>query len=341
MHLHFRFYTCFILIILVFGSCKKEKQIQRALYFWKSEFSLTTADEQYLKQAQITRLYVRMFDITWNKSYNRTKPEAIVNIKSNVPDFIEIIPVIYIANEVFKKEKDLTMLVENTSKLLKKLSSSQNISYKEIQFDCDWTPKSKTAFFSFISQIKKQFPGTQLSATLRLHQIKYPKQTGIPPVDRGILKFYNMGHLDSLDMNNSIFDAQIASAYLSGIPSYPVSFDIALPAFSWAVHSRKGKILGLINDLTADNLKEKAAFSQVNEKYWKADSSFFFQGNYFKAHDILKIETLTPELTKESAKLLVPHLRSASFCVSLFAFNQHLKTHYDSEDLEAIFSTFK
>ena len=82
----------------------------------------------------------------------------------------------------------------------------------------------------------------QLSATIRLHQVKYREETGVPPVDYGVLMYYNMGHISAMGAN-SIYDRSTALRYLGKLREYPLPLDIALPMFAWGVHSADGQVL--------------------------------------------------------------------------------------------------
>jgi hypothetical protein len=116
---------------------------------------------------------------------------------------------------------------------------------------------------------------------------------------------------------------------------------VALPAYSWGIHSRNGKVKGLLNDITHDALRKNGAFSSINEMYWKADSSFFFNGNYFIAGDLVKMEDISPETTLLAAKMLTPHLKNKTFYVSLFTLNQSMLERYEKQDLDKIYNAFK
>ena len=45
-----------------------------------------------------------------------------------------------------------------------------------------------------------------MSATIRLHQVKYRADTGVPPVDRGMLMAYNLLPPDQAGERSSILD---------------------------------------------------------------------------------------------------------------------------------------
>ena len=103
----------------------------------------------------------------------------------------KFIPVIYIDNRVLKNYPYQRLI-----KIIKRYTYK----YKTIQFDCDWTNSTKKKYFLLL----KSFLDKDITATIRLHQIKYFKQTGIPPIKRGILMFYNMSDFLHIKTKNYI-----------------------------------------------------------------------------------------------------------------------------------------
>ena len=99
---------------------------------------------------------------------------------------------------------------------------------KEIQIDCDWTDSTRNRFFRFTRTLGKlaHAEHSLISATIRLHQIKYFERTGIPPVDRGVLMFYNMGKLAAASERSSIFNTEDAEKYTSRLSQYPLPMDL-------------------------------------------------------------------------------------------------------------------
>jgi hypothetical protein len=71
---------------------------------------------------------------------------------------------------------------------------------------------------------------------------QYRERTGVPPVDRGMLMFYNMGKLSAEPGARSIYDADAAERYLARVGEYPLPLDLALPIWSWTVQVRDGAI---------------------------------------------------------------------------------------------------
>ena len=151
----------------------------------------------------------------------------------------------FITNATLKNlpETSIEQLADNiTSKIKRMLKSLGEVHVKEIQIDCDWTGSTRVKYFTLLKHITLKVKTRSanfnlreditISATLRLHQIKYHKKTGVPPVARGMLMFYNMGSPTQIDMQNSILNLDIAKQYIENLESYPLPLDVALPIFS-------------------------------------------------------------------------------------------------------------
>ena len=145
--------------------------------------------------------------------------------------------------------------------------------------------------------------GKKLSATVRLHQIKYFEKTKIPNVDKGVLMYYNMGKIAS-DTINSIYDRNIANKYIGSLKNYPLSINIALPIFSWGIHIRDGKVIELINKLDINNLNNKSYFKVDGKNRFQVIQDNYTSGTFYKAMDIVKLEIISPnELIEMSSDL--------------------------------------
>jgi hypothetical protein len=95
------------------------------------------------------------------------------------------------------------------------------------------------------------------------------------------------------DSLNSIYNRNIASRYLSSLKNYPLPIDIALPTYSWGIHIRDEKIIGLRNKIDANNLKNNSSFVLTKNNWYTATSSNFKDGVFYKKNDQLKIETIS------------------------------------------------
>jgi hypothetical protein len=289
-------------------SCKKPANAKSAFYYWKSNFKLNSQQNQLLQQTSHNTLYIRFFDIIWDDTGRRTFPDAVINFEQPA-DKLHITPVIFISNKTFENIKDIAIdsLAINSNMLVNRIALKNKINYQTIQVDCDWTLSTRDKYFNFLKTLKK-ISHRQLEATIRLHQVKYKERTGIPPVDRGVLMFYNMGKLSAgLQQPNSIYNEGDAEKYVSYIPQYPLPLDVALPLFSWAVHIRQGKIIQLYRSLGKKQLNDPLNFDQRGNT-WRSKKSFFFNGIYIKENDIFKLEEIDVNTLKTAARQLSRYL---------------------------------
>ena len=239
------------LVILLWISCNNtERKVESSFYYWKQSFGLTHTEQTYLKELEVKKIYIRFFDIKWSKVTNNPYIVAPISFKNTVPSTFHIIPTVYITNNTIsncpeKLIKDLAKLIINN---IKEAALSQNIPIKGIQIDCDWSLSTKDKYFQLLQSIRNSMPKGELSATIRLHQVKFYKKTGIPPVDRGTLMFYNMDAVTDSTTNNSILDLEIAQQYFYNFDEYTIPLDVALPLFKWGVIRRRGKVVQLIKD---------------------------------------------------------------------------------------------
>ena len=252
------------ILFLLFFSCKKDTpNITPAFYHWQTEFQLEPSEKAYLQNFPIKKMYVKFFDVDWHPS-GEPLPQAEVIWNEELSNDIEIIPTVFITNRSLKNYP-LEKMEDLGDKILEKMielfpMEKENIS--EIQIDCDWSGTTKEKYFRLLSFLRKNISKEKikLSATIRLHQIKFYQQTGVPPVDKGMLMFYNVGEVTNISTKNSILDLEIAKQYLENVGKYPLQLDLALPIFSWGVLFRDGKMIKLISGLSEEDLRNTTRF---------------------------------------------------------------------------------
>lgn len=306
----FKYLLCLVLLTLFCGACNKKQKAETAFYYWKQNYSLAKGQSAIVEGSKSDQLYIRFFDVKWDHKIQKPYPEAIVNF-SDQHIQQQVTPVFFITNETFEKlaPSDIDSLAIHCHQLISSLAVKQHISYKSVQVDCDWTMSTKDKYFSFLQHFKA-ISKTELEATIRLHQVKYQFKTGVPPVDRGVLMFYNMGKI-SADLNepNSIYDARTARKYLNGLDNYLLPMDIALPVFSWAIHIRAGKVMNVYAKIGRTELNDKLNFMPTAHRVvYKAKRDFFKGGIYVKKGDLFKLEETDKVLLKHAAVQLAAHL---------------------------------
>lgn len=317
-------------LFLLFLSCQNNPKPTVSFYYWKTVFKLSTLEEEILKENEVSKLYIRYFDVDINE--NTPLPVLPIIFKENVAHF-EIVPVVFINNEVMLNDDvNLEDLGEKIRNLINQINKKNNIDCKEIQLDCDWTMRSKHNYLQFVSLFKKKYKGI-LSATIRLHQVKFFEKTSIPNVHKGVLMFYNMGNVTEDDIN-SIYDRNIGKDYTASLKKYPLPIDIALPIYSWAVQIRNNEVIDLISKLDPNIFEDKSNFEAITRLRFKVKKSLLQSGYFFKKDDIIKIELISKNNLFEMAADLTKQVKEKPkeiIFYDLDAFN--LRTYSDEKNI--------
>ncbi len=299
---------CFLLIAVV-GCRSNDKPPQPAFYYWKTNFSLAEPLRGYLDSLGVKKMYVKFFDVDWDESFQGPVPMAEVLMDTTAIRDMEIIPCVFITNRtiVSLSDKEVNGLA---TKIIQKIEDYQQTipgwSPTEIQIDCDWTAGTRERYFALLRCLKQQLEprSVLLSATVRLHQYKYPQKTGVPPVDHGMLMCYNTGELENWVEENSILRSSVLQRYLSRAKSYPLPLDIALPVFRWGVLFRDGRMIRLLHGLGAEDLLKDSRFHRLAEHRFEVQTSTFLDGHYLYRGDQLRMEEMKKEELAESCRLL-------------------------------------
>lgn len=326
-------------LILSTLSCTQAPQSsQLAFYHWQTNLDITDFEKEYLQKCGVKKLYVKFFDVDWDGQ--QTVPKALLKVAPKHLDSLQIIPCVFITNRTLQniEEKALADLAKNIHiKLVELNYGLPNNTIEEIQIDCDWSVSTKTTYFRFLDELKLLLTSdVRLSATIRLHQIKFFAQTGVPPVDRGMLMYYNMGDLDDLDTENSILDTDLAKAYLYNFDAYPLELDIALPIFAWAVLLRDAKVIKLINNLRQEDLTNDQRFQQVEINLFEVQQSTYFDGYYLYQGDFIRTEAVPLATLQAAVAQVKPLIETQNMTVALYHLDSLTLSNYGVEDLKSI-----
>lgn len=265
-----KIFLLFVLLIIVFFTFNFENKenLTYSFYHWKNSYSLKTQDD---------KLYIKVLDINYSNKLEVIRTSFQTKPKDNLS-----IPVIYITNKAMKLAF-LDELVNDVAKNLKSLP----FKYDEVQFDCDWSVSTRAKYFSFLEKIKTIL-NKKISATIRLHQIKYFQKTGVPDVDYGLLMYYNMSTVGDFDTKNSILDNNIAKKYHYNFDKYPLKLKLALPLYSQAIQFRQKRGIDIFVGVTKQDFKKN--FKLIKDNYYEVTKSFYFKGRYIYKGDILRFE---------------------------------------------------
>ena len=341
--------TIFFWILAIMNiSCKQERKTTRAFYYWKSAFTIDGTQKKILTDLQVKKLYIKLFDVTWNQEQEKPVPASKIGFDPNALSWLkqsgtEIIPTISISNETLEKIRLETTneLGERINSLLQNFLGEYGINnIKEIQIDYDWTAASKDKYFELLKYLKMLplFINRQLSVTIRLYQCKNYNSTGIPPVNRGLLMCYNMGNLKNPETTNSILDAAELKNYINNVNAYPLPLDIALPLFEWNVLFRKNEFSGVITNLPDSFLLNSLLFRNNKNKY-ELLTDTVLNGYELKKGDILRKETSEFEEILKSTAALSPLLMTPDFTISLYHLDSLPLSKFKKAELETIYNS--
>ncbi|HXC06479.1 MAG TPA: hypothetical protein VNZ86_17095, partial [Bacteroidia bacterium] len=259
---------------------------------------------------------------------------------------LDLVPVVYITNEALIHLSDtaVPLLSERLLNRMKHIFLTTGaLKLKEVQLDCDWTGETKDKYFSLIRALKEKVHarGITLSTTIRLHQIKYFARTGVPPADRGMLMFYNMGKVDDIHTANSIYDASTASRYLVNFTTYPLPLDIALPCFSWAVVFRESHIAALLSNKAKTDLDQEEGLERTDATHYRVKHEFKIGTVSLTPEETVRLEQVDPELCDKAAQQIAPFLRDQELYVSVFQLKKNQPDIHEKKILDQIYCRFK
>jgi len=344
--MNIKIFTFILFSCLLFLSCEEEANHSTNYYHWKSSFAPSQEEWQHLAALESNKIYLRLFDIKWVPSEKAAFPFAQLDWEattSNLPQNLELIPTVYITNRSieYTLHSQIDSLATRIAKKIERMTEDiknkhSSVSFPEIQIDCDWSLETKDKYFQLLEVLKDYFSEKQLSATIRLHQIKYYEKTGIPPVDRGILMFYNMGEVTKYEEHNSILDMDIAKRYFVNFDNYPLQLDIALPLFRWGVQFRDKQLVQLVNGLHQDSLIANKSIEQMDENHFKLLESQYLYGSYMYKNDIIRTEAITSEQLSTAMTALQEQLGRKDFEVIFYHLDEAIIQQYPSSLIQSI-----
>ncbi|MEP6674984.1 MAG: hypothetical protein ABJA78_07510 [Ferruginibacter sp.] len=329
--------------------------IDRAFYFWKSSWQPGSYEKQKLDSLKVNDIYLKYFDVAWDAGSHQPMPVAMIRFKEK-PAY-NITPVVFITNECLQQTDTLQIkdLADKILSAIVTINTTNAIdSIKEIQIDCDWSATTREKYFALLREIreklyrisnkeqgilKKEEFKVQLSCTIRLYQIKYRDKAGIPPVNKGLLMCYNMGNLKNISSANSIIEKKEFDKYITGLSSYPLPLDIALPIFDWKVWFRNGQYHG-ITEAFPDSLLLSPVFIKKENRYYVTCDTLL-QGYDFKKGDLLRYEESRLRDIIDIADDVSLHLKNTRCKVALYHLDAVLLNKYSTHELESIYNSLR
>lgn len=328
----------FVFLLIMLLACQTSIKPAISFYYWKTSFDLTPVEHAVLTQNKVKKLYIRYFDLKLNPVSHEVYPESPIHFKTPIQQFL-VVPVVYIKNQIFLNNKTpIADIAQKTWNLIAKINSTNGINCHEIQLDCDWTLSSKERYFAFVEAFKR-LSQKRISATIRLHQVKYFKNTKIPNVDSGVLMYYNMGKI-APDSLNSIYDRTSAEKYLESLKKYPLQLNFALPIYSWFVHIQNQKIIGVRTKISVSDLQKDMNFRQVEKKHFRVIRSNYKNGVFYQENDVLKLEAISSSDLLEMASDLQENSKQTPNEIVFYDLDQFNIKSYEKSIFEQVIAVF-
>ncbi len=336
-----------LFLIFLINSCQPNKvKITPAFYHWQTNLSLSKIEQKYLSNLAIQKIYPKFFDVDWDFNQQAAVALATLSLSSDLPKEVAIIPTVFITNRTLVHISN-DQLPDLANKVVQKLKGQMGLfstlTINEIQFDCDWTQSTRIKYFELLTLLNQFFEpqGITLSATIRLHQIKYAQKTGVPPVARGMLMYYNMGTVQKETTGNSILDNEIGAKYLDKLAPYPLPLDVALPLFQWGVLFRNNKMIKLLNQLTANELSDVQRFAKINKNHWEVIKSTYLNGVYLYKNDKIRLEKVDRATLTAAADLLQQQLKRDNRSIVFYHLDSTVIQQFKITELKEIIKKFE
>ncbi len=357
-----------LLTIFLFTSClhhRPKPVVSQAYYFWRTN-DVSYAERKFLKAHGVQKLYVHLLDIDWSNVYGAVpvadNDPTRMNYEFAAYDSfpVRFVPVVFITAKTFERidSFDIRLLAKRVVRRCLPAYDAADIAYEnrkgygsygstvrptEIQFDCDWTQKTAHKYFVFLREVKSLLPSDsiKLSATIRLHQFKYPGKTGVPPVSRGMLMVYNVSDPKQYSQANSIFEKEKAAAYFTSAKKYPLPLDVALPAWSWCIVYRDKKFYQVENALAEEDLQKAAFLKPMGAHFYRVMQDTVYRDLYLRPGDELKAEGSDSTMLAYAASLAQKAVNTDSMTVALFELSQKEFSRYSYESIQKVYASFR
>lgn len=333
-----------ISVFLLIG-CKQKSVIHPTFYYWRTDYQNKKDETAYLNQFKSKSLYVRIMDVDFNPDLQLPVPVSPIKFSDPLPKETDIIPVVFIVNEVFNKIDTIqtAVMADRIAKFVKaKVKQSGKPDYKELQIDCDWTKGTRNRYFKFLEQLKANplLKSKTLSVTLRLHQVKNIVSSGVPPAEKAMLMCYNMGNLRKFGDQNSILDQHEMDTYLKDyLSQYPLPLDVALPLFEWAVVFRNGQYAGISKRISKAQIDDKKLFKQRGNSILY-DLQHDYPAAGLKQGDVVRWEHVSTEDLLATSKFLSRYLAPRDRNLLFYHLDTDLLKHFTNENLQKVIANF-
>ncbi|UFH53328.1 hypothetical protein [Spirosoma sp. KNUC1025] len=314
---------------------QSSRQITSAFYHWKTVYNPTHYETELLNGLAVSTLYLHFFDVDWDAKTRQPVPKAFIRFRQKPTG--NVVPVVFITNRTLVQltAGAIPDLATHITQAIQRISQQQAIPLQEVQIDCDWSLQTRDRYFRLLTLLKNQLR-LPISATIRLHQIKYTDQTGIPPVARGMLMLYNVADWKNPDTRNSIYDADIASQYLSFVATYPLQLDLVLPLFRWTVVYRNNHFLTFLKNIDRTTLTNCRFLRSLDSTRFVASRDTSAFGFSVRRDDLFRVEAVSAGTLIREKNRLLDQISNPQLTVALYHLDSTVLSAYSRETIQSL-----
>ena len=344
--------SCFlvaVLFALLFVGCKGQglheypRNACNSIYYWRTTFNVSEAEQQFINHHNVNRLYLRLFDVDMSKRnlWETLSPQPIATIQ--FPDSAnlalvmqqvdECVPTVFITLHALKQIPfhEANDYAQKICTRILNMCSYHGFRDKvhEVQIDCDWTETTENTYFRLLDEMRYilHAQGIILSVTIRLHQLR----TSVPPVDRGVLMLYNTGSLKHPETQNSILSYVDAMPYLKRI-NYSLPLDYAFPNFGWGVWFRNNAFQAILHQQDYSN---EDLYEQTDSTHYRVIKNHYNEGHWLICGDIIRKETSEMVAIEQ----LKQHLSfSAETSIIMYHLDENNLKNLDNHEISTFYS---
>jgi len=171
-----------------------------------------------------------------------------------------------------------------------------------------------------------------------LHQIKYQQSAGIPPADKGVLMYYNMGDVTNPNEPNSIINNNIGKQYVNSNSSYPLKLSLALPVYSWSLWYNWSKNVNVLYSINVNTINKLEFLEYQQGNTYKITQDTIIDQRYLREGDIIRLEYATLNDLIEAKQICSPIL-SKKHEIILYSYKTKTSNLLNYENLEKIYNS--
>src|SRR5699024_9932073 len=135
-----------------------------------------------------------------------------------------------------------------------------------------------------------------------------------------------MNNLKNSTVKNSIINLQTAKQYLSYLSGYPLSLDIALPIYSWALLFEKNKTTpwgkldfkGILRHIDLQDLTNENLFKHQRQNRYLVKNDTFYENYLLEKGELIRLEQADYKTIHQVANYLSSQLKQDSLRVILY-----------------------